>query len=64
MLFNMVPEIPCNGALNDSVLRFEYPGGDISLSHFSPAQHLGKQEAYQLTRTLPRDIFPKIELPP
>lgn len=60
----MVLMIPDNGAPSDPALRSEYPAGDISLSYFSPSQHLGKQEAYQLTRTLPRDIFPKIELPP
>lgn len=58
--------IPGDGALNDAVLRSKYSGRDLSLSHFSPScfssLHQGKQEAHQLTRTLPKDIFPKIEL--
>lgn len=61
--------IPGYGALNDTVLSSQDSGNDLSLSHFFPFSfstplHLGKQEAHQLTRTLPRDIFPKTDLLP
>lgn len=36
----------------------------FSLSHFSSSLHLGKDKVHQLTRTLPRDISPKIYLLP
>lgn len=45
----MVPVILSNEALNEPVLRSEYPGDDTSLSYFPPFS-FRKAGAYQLTR--------------